>query len=210
MVLGLSTKKINTSIYIPAGRSMITLLTDQLPVLFSNPDGELPVLDYCTKSYVHRILSRRPELASGLQGLLNHVIENHSRDMYVSLSEHMLCLIKRIIKGEYVFDNGEERLKINNSSYVKINYASSGQQETVWMLNLLFYYLLSPRKCMIIVEEPEAHLYPDSQKYMAEALALFVKAGNKLIVTTHSPYILGEFNNLLYADEIIVNSEERR
>lgn len=128
----------------------------------------------------------------------------------VSLLEHMLCLIKSIIKGEYVFDNGEERLKINNSSYVKINYASSGQQETVWMLNLLFYYLLSPRKCMIIVEEPEAHLYPDSQKYMAEALALFVKVGIKLIVTTHSPYILGEFNNLLYADEIIVNSEERR
>ena len=37
---------------------------------------------------------------------------------------------------------------------------------------------------------------------MAEALGTFANVGNQVIVTTHSPYILGEFNNLLYAAEI--------
>ena len=69
-------------------------------------------------------------------------------------------------------------------------------------MNLLFYYLLEGKPSCIILEEPEAHLYPDSQKYMAEALATFAHVGSQVIVTTHSPYILGEFNNLLYAAEI--------
>ena len=70
------------------------------------------------------------------------------------------------------------------------------------MLNLFFYYLLEGKPSCIILEEPEAHLYPDSQKFMAEALATFAHAGSQVIVTTHSPYILGEFNKLLYAVEM--------
>ena len=38
---------------------------------------------------------------------------------------------------------------------------------------------------------------------------MFVHAGNRAIVTTHSPYILGEFNNLLYANEIQGVDEQR-
>ena len=44
---------------------------------------------------------------------------------------------------------------------------------------------------------------------MAEALATFAHAGCQVIVTTHSPYILGEFNNLLYAAEIHSAVEQR-
>lgn len=49
------------------------------------------------------------------------------------------------------------------------------------------------------MEEPESHLFPDAQKDMAEALGLFANKNNQLMVTTHSPYILGAFNNLLYS-----------
>ena len=38
---------------------------------------------------------------------------------------------------------------------------------------------------------------------------MFVHAGNRAIITTHSPYILGEFNNLLYANEIHGVDEQR-
>ena len=59
------------------------------------------------------------------------------------------------------------------------------------------------QKVFLIIEEPEAHLYPDAQKRIAEAIGLFAGAGdNKAFVTTHSPYILGQFNNMLYAGEL--------
>ena len=52
------------------------------------------------------------------------------------------------------------------------------------------------------MEEPESHLFPDAQKLIAMALGLFANQGNKLLVTTHSPYILGELNNMLYASQL--------
>lgn len=69
-------------------------------------------------------------------------------------------------------------------------------------MNLLFFYLLEDKPSCIILEEPEAHLYPDSQKYMAEALGDFVNVGNQIVVMTQSPYILGELNSLEYISEI--------
>jgi predicted ATPase len=48
-------------------------------------------------------------------------------------------------------------------------------------------------KCFInIVEEPEQNLYPTSQRHILNSLLEFnnLSEGNKLIMTTHSPYIL--------------------
>lgn len=200
------------AVYIPAGRSMITLLSDQLPVLFTDPNRQLPALDYCTNAYIHQILSLRQSFANGLDGLLKQEIETTDRELNLTVLKHMIQLVEKILKARYCYRAGEERLLLDMNKpgmSIKVNFASSGQQETVWALNLLFYYLLEGKPSCIILEEPEAHLYPDSQKYMAEALATFAHAGSQVIVTTHSPYILGEFNNLLYAAEIHLADEQR-
>ena len=44
------------------------------------------------------------------------------------------------------FVDGEERLYLSSGKYVKINLASSGQQEVIWIFNLLFYYLLEDKR----------------------------------------------------------------
>ena len=111
-------------------------------------------------------------------------------------------MIKRILHGEYRNVDGEERLQVAEDRYVKINFASSGQQEAVWILNVLFYYLLNNKKSFFIIEEPESHLFPNAQKMIAEFISLAKNGGNKILVTTHSPYILGTVNNLLYANRI--------
>lgn len=206
-----SAEKMDT-IYIPAGRSMITLLSDQIPVLFTDSNRQLPALDYCTNAYIHQILSLRQSFANGLDGLLKQEIETTDKELNLTVLKHMIQLAGKILKARYCYRAGEERLLLDmndSGKSIKVNFASSGQQETVWALNLLFYYLLKGKSSCIILEEPEAHLYPDSQKYMAEALATFAHAGNQVIVTTHSPYILGEFNNLLYAAEIHSADEQR-
>lgn len=55
-----------------------------------------------------------------------------------------------------------------------------------------------------IVEEPELNLYPSSQCAEIEALVRMnnINKDNKLILTTHSPYVLATLNNLLYAGKI--------
>ena len=51
------------------------------------------------------------------------------------------------------------------------------------------------------MEEPELNLYPASQKSEIEALVKLNNSNpkNRLVITTHSPYVLTTFNNLLYA-----------
>ena len=79
--------------------------------------------------------------------------------------------------------------------------ASSGQQESVWIINLLIHYIMSPKPAVIILEEPESHLYPDAQQLITKLISL-AGQDNQIVLTTHSPYVLGELNNMLYATRI--------
>ena len=60
------------------------------------------------------------------------------------------------------------------------------------------------------MEEPEAHLYPDAQKKTMELLSLFMHNENSLLITTHSPYILGTINNLLFANQVYDKSDSEK
>lgn len=188
-------------VYIPAGRSMITLLSQQISYIYATMDDvQKRSLDSCTKDYLERILRLKSEFSDGLQGLTAYATGK------VKISEEVikqaLCLIKKILRGIYRYSNGEEQIILENGKYVKINFSSSGQQESVWILNLLFYYLLQPNQVLFIIEEPESHLFPESQKYITELIALVSNCNHSVVLTTHSPYVLGTLNNLLYAQTI--------
>lgn len=188
-------------VYIPAGRSMITLLSQQLSYIYATMDDmQKRTLDSCTKDYLERILRLKPQFSEGLKGLMEYSPGNSKIPQ--KLMEQALCLIKKILRGMYRYRNGEEQIVLDNGKYVKMNFSSSGQQECVWILNLLFYYLLQSKPYMFIIEEPESHLFPESQKYITEFIALVSNCGHSVLVTTHSPYVLGTLNNLLYAHDV--------
>ena len=192
------------TVFIPAGRNMITLLTSQLNYIFASmTENQKRGIDYCTQGYIQLVLRLKPLFAYGIDGLLSDKVHLTQEKFNLALAKKMKVLIEKILKGRYQYENGEEKLYIgqgHDTSYVKINFASSGQQETVWITNILFYYLLENRPVFLIVEEPESHLYPDAQKLIAELLSMFMNNGNSLMITTHSPYVLGTLNNLIYAD----------
>ena len=119
-------------IYIPAGRSMITLLGTQLNYIYSSmDDAQKRNLDYCTQNYLERILQLKPEFSFDLDQMIQNAIHltdtKVDRQQMLELSE----LMKDILQGEYRNIEGEERLQVSENKYVKINFASSGQQEVV-------------------------------------------------------------------------------
>ena len=82
-------------------------------------------------------------------------------------------------------------------------YGSSGQQEALWILLLSFILILENRRAFVIIEEPEAHLFPKAQKKIVNLIALLVNSTeSRVILTTHSPYILTSANILLYSDKV--------
>lgn len=190
-------------VYIPAGRSMITLLGVQLNYIYSSmDDAQKRNLDYCTQNYLERILQIKPSFSVGMEQLVKDTMSLSDVKADEKIIRAAMRLMKKILEGEYRSIEGEERLQVSEDQYVKINFASSGQQEAVWILNVLFYYLLNSRKTYFIIEEPESHLFPNAQKLMTEFIALAQCNQNQILITTHSPYILGTINNLLYAGRI--------
>ena len=62
---------------------------------------------------------------------------------------------------------------------------------------------------MLIIEEPEAHLHPAAQTQIARTLARLVRAGVKVVVTTHSDWLLMEIANLMREGELEELAENR-
>lgn len=193
-------------VYIPAGRSMITVLSQQLNYIYATmDDGQKRSLDICTKDYLERTLRIKPEFSEGLLGLLSTYSSSDSK-LPRQITKEALKRIDQILRGTYRYSNGEEQIVLDDNTYVKLNFSSSGQQECVWILNLLFYYLLQQNRILFIIEEPESHLFPESQKYITELIALVSNYNHSVILTTHSPYVLGTLNNLLYAYNVPIGN----
>ncbi len=108
------------------------------------------------------------------------------------------------IKGDYRFAGGKEYFVVENSnSIIPVNFASSGQQEILWLLIQLYVLMLKKEKAFVIIEEPEAHLYPSLQTRVLNFISFFVNVNNsRIIITTHSPYILTAANILYKAGRL--------
>ena len=50
---------------------------------------------------------------------------------------------------------------------------------------------------LLIIEEPEAHLHPEAQRGIAKAVVHLVRAGIRVMVTTHSDYFLDQLANYI-------------
>ncbi len=48
---------------------------------------------------------------------------------------------------------------------------------------------------LLIIEEPEAHLHPEAQRNMAAVVVRLIRAGVRVMVTTHSDYFLDQISN---------------
>ena len=77
-------------------------------------------------------------------------------------------------------------------------------------LSDLYFFLkhVAKRNHLLIIDEPESHLDTANQIQLARLLARLVRAGLKVLVTTHSDYLIKEINNLVMLDSDFEGKEE--
>ena len=184
-------------LFIPAGRSLLSTLSDQLQYIHPHQ------LDYPMRSFIERINNTKSFFGKSLDDLVKERQLTSTRDVWFSVIRKVSTLIKKILNGEYIYDKEGGKIYVNPKSYMKINFASSGQQESIWILLSLFLVCLEKVKARIFIEEPEAHLFPVAQKQIVELISfLSTTMNSKFVVTTHSPYILSALNNHMYAFDL--------
>ena len=66
-------------------------------------------------------------------------------------------------------------------------------------LSDLYFYLrhVASRRDILVIDEPEAHLDTANQVMLARVISRLVAAGLKVLVSTHSDYLIKEINNLV-------------
>jgi len=113
-------------------------------------------------------------------------------------------LIREVLHGQYSNSEFGERIVHPGQGYVYLKNASSGQQESIRILQDAFLSIYQGNKLLRIVEEPEAHLFPEAQMFTIQLLVLMLNSApsGHLILTTHSPYTLTVINNLIYAAKV--------
>jgi energy-coupling factor transporter ATP-binding protein EcfA2 len=122
-------------------------------------------------------------------------------------------LISKILKGEYLYNDGIEKIiLLDGKTIIPLSQASSGQMEVIRILQDIVDVVTKGQTAFRVIEEPEAHLFPVAQKDLVELFSLMVNHDphNQLIITTHSPYILSAFNNLLFAQRVVDKNESLR
>ena len=135
-----------------------------------------------------------------LKSFYNDILSNEKSD------KEFDELISQILNSNYIREKEKDFLVHKDSRKVNLTNASSGQQETLPLmiiLKSLNYISSRGGGFTLYIEEPEAHLFPTAQKRIIQLLSrTFNNNNNKkfqIFVTTHSPYILSSFNNLIYA-----------
>jgi hypothetical protein len=161
-------------------------------------DGQKHTFDLCTRKYIEAITKMRPEFKRGLAGLKSFNLTDWKE--HGNILDLAVSFMSSFLQGEYVHNNGIDVLMLTNGRSVLLNYTSSGQQESLWLLNLLLYYMLKNNSHnFFIIEEPESNLFPEWQREIVKFISLVHKAGNRILITTHSPYVLAAINNIRYA-----------
>ncbi len=75
--------------------------------------------------------------------------------------------------------------------------------------SLIFYLKYSAEKNdLLIIDEPEMNLHPDNQILLTKIFAQLYNRGLKLLISTHSDYVIREFNNLIMASSISSKNNE--
>lgn len=107
-----------------------------------------------------------------------------------------------LLDARFVFHNGENLIHLSDGNTIKLEKASSGFQSLTPMFVVLADMLLASnsQRNLITIEEPELNLYPTTQKELTEFVISIANLNrNRLIITTHSPYILTTIDNLIQA-----------
>lgn len=209
-------------LYVPAGRNISVSYPGQFKLLFfgelasqfervfNESGSKIEMKDYAGDMFLMR------EYLKEVEGILDYFQNSTFRTLIKRKKESgdkvnfdlmyfVNKKIEEILKGEYSRDSNGESLFIDNKEQISISLqnASSGQQEIIRILQDIFSTLLEKKNVFRVIEEPEAHLYPVAQKNVIELIATVVNnTDSQFILTTHSPYILSAFNNLLYATRL--------
>ena len=148
-----------------------------------------------------------PALSGVLADFLENLVELGEPRRWRNNKEKLAAnLEQQILKGQIRSENSE-------TGYPMFSYHPQGWKEDLPLMNtssmvselapvvLYLRHIVQPGD-VLIIEEPESHLHPAMQVEFIRQLAGVVHSGVRVMLTTHSEWVLDELANLVRLSEL--------
>ena len=134
-------------------------------------------------------------------------IQKERSDIY---EDKLFDSIKDMMEGYYRSSSDEVRFISKARKERSFNIPLHRTSSSVRGLSDLYFFLrhVAKRDHLLIIDEPESHLDTANQIEFARLLARLVRAGAKVLITTHSDYIVKEVNNLIMLSKSFDNKSK--
>jgi len=92
---------------------------------------------------------------------------------------------------------GGKEIKVSVKTGLEIDLYNASSSIKQLAPLLLYLRFRASKGDFLVIDEPEMNLHPESQAKLLEALSILVNLGVRILLTTHSPYIMAHLNNLV-------------
>ena len=156
-------------------------------------------------------ISRYSEPVNDYVKFLNSISDRSKGLTELDIYKKLDAELKEILGGEVIIDlEGNIMFRMNEKKIIDIGMVSS----TVKTLTGFYLYLkyFAMERDIIFIDEIELNLHPENQRKIMKLINYLSKQGIKFIISTHSPIITEEIDNMLLFEKVKnkINSEEMK
>ena len=185
--------------YLPADRTgvmhshrvVVASIVDRAPLAALRPGTPLPEFSSILSDFLIQLIS----------------IEDSPRREKLNPIRNLASRLEKAIL------DGAIQIEESVTSYPEFYYRPEGWERDIPLMNsssmvselapvVLYLRHVVERRDVLIIEEPESHLHPEMQVKFVRQLAAVVNAGIRVMLTTHSEWVLEELANLLQLEEL--------
>ncbi|MBF0827871.1 AAA family ATPase [Muribacter muris] len=143
-------------------------------------------------------------IRDNLKFVQNLFFRDRELSPFIQKYDYLLHEFSDLIGGEYLIDNENEEIRFipNNENLELSMMESSSSIRSLCDLGIYLKFFAEEGD-LIIIDEPELNLHPENQRKLARLFAKLINCGLKILITTHSDYIIKELSILC-----ILNSRE--
>jgi len=191
-----TTLKYDSVFFIPASKSGIYQVLSNMGNIFAQ-----------LSQYRSQLKDSSLQLPSMSEPISDYILNLSS--IQTSKQDNFKDLVKfleeNVIEGDVTFDEFQKKLKYKSKKTglnLELSEASSMIAEISPLIAYL-KYIVPKSNAILFIEEPEAHLHPKVQVEMMKVFVDLVKVGVKVVMTTHSDFMMNQLSNSLLEKTIL-------